>query len=296
MENDAFSKYHPAVNFAFFVIAIVFGVVFQHPAYLAAALIGAGMYYLLLNGRRGAKMLLLMLPLFVFITAVNPVFNTYGERILFRLFGRPYTLEALCYGAATAAMLIVMLLWFGCYNAVMTSDRFWGLFGGIAPSISLLLVMVLRMVPNLFRKAKQLSGARKSIGKSSAEGAGKKAKLQDGMLVLGALTSWAFEGGVVTSDSMRARGFGSGKRSSFNVYRFTMADTVCLILMIMLAALVTGFAIRGAAYVEYTPVMEVTPVSGENLIGLLAYCVFVLMPSALRIKEDIKWHSLRSGI
>ena len=296
MENDAFSKYHPAVNFAFFVIAIVFGVVFQHPAYLAAALIGAGMYYLLLNGRRGAKMLLLMLPLFVFITAVNPVFNTYGERILFWLFGRPYTLEALCYGAATAAMLIVMLLWFGCYNAVMTSDRFWGLFGGIAPSISLLLVMVLRMVPNLFRKARQLAGARKSIGKSSAEGAGKKAKLQDGMLVLGALTSWAFEGGVVTSDSMRARGFGSGKRSSFNIYRFTMADTICLVLMAALAALVIVFAVKGAVHAEYTPALDIAPITGRNMAGFIAYCAFVLMPAVLRVREDIKWHSLRSGI
>lgn len=296
MTNDAFSKFHPAVNFAFFIGAIAFGVVFQHPAYLVAALIGAGAYYLLLNGRKGLKMLFLMLPLFVFITVINPVFNTYGERVLFKLFGRTYTFEALCYGASAAAMLLVMLLWFGCYNAVMTSDKFWGLFGGVAPSISLLLVMVLRMVPNLFRKAKQLAGARKSVGKGSAEGAGKKARLEDGLLVLGALTSWAFEGGVVTSDSMRARGFGSGKRSSFNIYRFTMADTVCLILMIVLAALVTVFAVRGAAHVEYTPVMDITPVSGEYIIGLLAYCAYVFLPAVLRIREDLKWHSLRSGI
>ena len=296
MNNDAFSKFHPAVNFAFFVIAIVFGVVFQHPAYLAAALVGAGTYYLLLNGRKGARMLLVMLPLFLFITLINPVFNTYGERVLFKLFGRPYTFEALCYGASAACMLVVMLLWFGCYNAVMTSDKFWGLFGGVAPSISLLLVMVLRMVPNLFRKARQLAGARRSIGKGSAEGAGKKAKLQDGMLVLGALTSWAFEGGVVTSDSMRARGFGGGRRSSFNIYRFSLADTVCLALMIALAAVVVISAVGGSAHAEYTPVFEIAPLSGKYITGFLAYCVFVFMPAVLRIREDIKWHSLRSGI
>ena len=296
MTTDAFSKFHPAVNFAFFIAAIVFGVVFQHPAYHAAALIGAGTYYLLLNGRKGLKMLLWILPLFVFIAVINPVFNTYGEHVLFKLFGRPYTLEALCYGVSAAAMLVTMLLWFGCYNAVMTSDKFWGLFGGVAPSISLLLVMVLRMVPNLFRKAKQLAGARKSVGKGSAEGAGKRAKLEDGLLVLGALTSWAFEGGVVTSDSMRARGFGSGKRSSFNVYRFTAADTVCLVILGVLAAVVIFFAAKGAASAEYTPVLNVAPVKGSNLIGLLAYCAFVFMPAALRIREDMKWHSLRSGI
>ena len=296
MTTDAFSKFHPAVNFAFFIVAIVFGVLFQHPAYLAAALIGAGTYYLLLNGRKGLKMLLLILPLFVFITIINPVFNTYGERVLFKLFGRPYTFEALCYGASAAAMFAAMLLWFGCYNAVMTSDKFWGLFGGVAPSISLLLVMVLRMVPNLFRKAKQLAGARKSVGNGSAEGAGNKAQLEDGLMVLGALTSWAFEGGVVTSDSMRARGFGSGKRSSFNVYRFGTADVACLAVMAVLAAVVTVFAAKGSVSAEYTPVLNVAPVDGSSIVGLLAYVVFVMIPAALRIKEDIKWHSLRSGI
>ena len=296
MTNDAFSKFHPAVNFAFFIAAIVLGVVFQHPAYLAASLVGAGAYYMLLNGRKGLKMLALILPLYVFITAINPVFNTYGEHVLFRLFGRPYTLEALCYGASAAAMLAGMLMWFGCYNAVMTSDKFWGLFGGVAPSISLLLVMVLRMVPNLFRKAKQLAGARKSIGKGSAEGAGKKAKLEDGLLVLGALTSWAFEGGVVTSDSMRARGFGTGKRSSFNVYSFGAADVVCLVVMTLLAAAVIIAAAGGGAHAEYTPVLDIASISGKNAAGFIAYCAFVLLPAALRIREDIKWHSLRSGI
>ena len=296
MNNDAFSQFHPGVNFAYFIAAIIFGVVFQHPAYLAAAFVGAGSYYLFLNGRKGRGIVLGMIPLFIFIAAVNPLFNTYGERILFRVFGRPYTFEALCYGGAAAGMLIVMLLWFGCYNAVMTSDKFWGLFGGVAPSLSLLLVMVLRMVPNLFRKAKQLAGARKSIGKGSAEGAGKKARLKDGLLVLGALTSWAFEGGIVTSDSMKARGFGSGKRSSFNIYRFSAADAFCIAVMAVLAVLVIVSAASGAARAEFTPMISISPVSGKNIIGLLAYCAYVMLPAALRIREDIKWHSLRSGI
>ena len=38
MERDAFSRYHPAVNFIWFAGAIGFGVVLQHPAYLLAAL------------------------------------------------------------------------------------------------------------------------------------------------------------------------------------------------------------------------------------------------------------------
>ena len=49
MTKDAFSKCHPAVNFLFFLGAIGFGVMIQHPAYLAAGVAGAAVYYLLLK-------------------------------------------------------------------------------------------------------------------------------------------------------------------------------------------------------------------------------------------------------
>ena len=46
-----FESCHPAVNFLFFVGAIGFSVLIQHPAYLIAGTIGAAVYYLLLSGR-----------------------------------------------------------------------------------------------------------------------------------------------------------------------------------------------------------------------------------------------------
>ena len=164
MTADAFSNCHPAVNFLFFVGAIGFGVLIQHPAYLIAGAIGAAVYYLLLSGKAGWKRIAMLLPMVLMLTAVNPLFNTYGERVLFHVFGRPYTVEALLYGAAIAGVFLVMMLWFGCYNAVMTSDKFTSLFGNLIPAISLLLVMVLRMIPSFIRKAGQIMGARKSVG------------------------------------------------------------------------------------------------------------------------------------
>ena len=57
MMQDAFSKRHPMVNFIFFVGAIGFGVLIQHPAYLTAGFLWSTSYYLLLKGRKGLKML-----------------------------------------------------------------------------------------------------------------------------------------------------------------------------------------------------------------------------------------------
>lgn len=296
MRNDPFSRCHPAVNFLYFVGAIGFGVVIQHPAYLLAGAVCAACYYLLLSGKKGWRMILGVLPMFIILTAINPLFNTQGQRILFRIFGRPYTLEALTYGAVIAAIFVVMMLWFGCYNAVMTSDKFTSLFGNLLPSISLLLVMAFRMVPNLIRKAQQLTGARKSIGKGAVDSAAYKEKLSDGMIVLGALTSWVLEGSVITGDSMRARGYGTAKRSSFMIYRMTVLDWLLLAVMLLLVAAVITVTAMGGATAAFTPEWYIAPISGINMVGIIAYCFYSLIPTVLHIKEAIQWHISRSRI
>ena len=104
--RDAFSKCHPAVNFLFFVGAIGMSVMIQHPAYLLAGLMTGAIYYLLLNGKRGLKTTLGLLPVFIILTVINPLLNTLGTTPLFYLGSRPYTLEALLYGAVTACMFV----------------------------------------------------------------------------------------------------------------------------------------------------------------------------------------------
>ena len=292
MKYDAFSKCHPAVNFLFFAGAIGLSVVIQHPAYLVAGTAAGAVYYFLLNGKKGIKTVPGLLFMFSILTAVNPLFNTLGATALFRLWGRPYTLEALLYGAVLGGMFVMMMLWFGCYNKVLTGDKFTALFGNLIPAISLLLVMVFRMVPNLIGKTGQITGARKSIGKGAGENATVKEKLRDGGTVLGALTSWALEGSVVTGDSMRARGYGTAKRSSFMIYRMTAADWVLVGIMLALLGLTVTAACLGQLGAVFLPTVRLTPVSW----GLATYTGYLLIPTVLHIKEAIQWHISRSGI
>ena len=290
--KDAFSKCHPAVNFLFFAGAIGCSVVIQHPAYLLAGACCGTIYYFLLNGRKGWKMILGLLLMFLILTAINPLFNTYGAHILFSVFGRPYTLEALLYGAAIASVFVVMMLWFGCYNAVMTSDKFTSLFGNLIPALSLLLVMVLRLIPNFIRKTKQIIGARKSIGKGAAEQSSTKEKLSDGMTVLSSLTDWALEGSVVTGDSMRARGYGTAKRSSFMIYRMKTGDWLLIVSIPILLALIITAACLGQMAAAFTPEIQISPVSW----GIIPYTVYLLIPIALHTKEAFSWHISRLKI
>ena len=289
MGRDAFSQYHPLTNFLFFVGAIGFCVVFQHPAYLAVGIGGAAVYYLLLHGRVGLHRLIGMLPVFLVVSGLNPLFNHYGSRALFTVFGKPYTLEALYYGMALGAMFVGMLLWFGCYSAVLTSDKFVCLFGSLIPSLSLLLVMILRMIPNLTRRAGEIAAARKCIGKGLGEGATNREKISGGLKQLSALTDWALEGSILTADSMRSRGYGSAKRTSFQIYHLCWRDWVLMALMGVLAALVIGL---GGTQASYTPKLWI-PQPGW---GLVCYGVYVLIPAAVHLQEELKWRIFVSRI
>lgn len=279
---DAFSQCHPLTNFVFFLGAIGFTVVFQHPMYLAASCVCGGVYLIVLSGRRGWAAVGGLIPVFCVLSALNPLFNTYGGHILFTVFGRPYTLEALYYGMAIAGIFVAMMLWFGCYSAVLTSDKFVCLFGSLIPALSLLLVMVLRMIPNLLRKARQISGARKSIGKGVGEADTLRQKLAAGMSSLSALTDWALEGSIITADSMRSRGYGTGKRTNFQIYSMTSRDYVLLGLILGLEIAVIAL---GGTDASFTPRLKI----GRAGWGLAVYGIFLLLPTLLHIKEVISW-------
>lgn len=286
MTQDAFSACHPAVNFLFFLGAIGFGATFQHPAYCAAGCICAGCYYLLLHGRRGIGMLGGLVGVFLLLSLANPLVNHSGKTVLFTYFGKKYTLEALYYGMALGAIMVVMLLWFGCYSAVLTSDKFTALFGNVIPALSLLLVMVLQMIPALTRKAHQILLARRAIGKGISQTGKLPDKIKDGATVLSALTDWALEGSLVTADSMRSRGYGTGKHTHFQLYRMTRRDWVLLALILGLEAAVI---MAGGTSASFTPRLKISPLSW----GFPLYCCLLLIPTILHLKETIVWRCSR---
>ncbi len=298
MQNrDTFSGYNPIINFVFFIGAVIFGMFFIHPGFLLCSFILAFAYYITVNGVKGFKLLSGMIVLFIVLSAISPLFNTYGDHVLFTYFGgRHYTLEALYYGMAISAMFVTVITWFASYNSVMTSDKFLYIFGRTAPSVSLVLSMIMRLIPGFKRKVDQIASARKCVGKAGEFGT-KKERIRNGMTIVSTLTTWALEGGIITADSMRSRGYGSGRRSSFAVYRFDSRDILLLIVMIILMTEITFCGIMGGAGVTYTPTLYITGADNiYTIAGMAGYFVFLAIPTTLNITEAITWHILKSRI
>jgi energy-coupling factor transport system permease protein len=294
--EDAFSSCHPLINFIFFIGAVLCGMFFTHPAFLAASAILSALYYLLLNGSRGASFILKMAAFVLLIAVLNGVFNARGSTVLFTwISGRHFTLEALLYGFAVGGMFFTVICWFACYNKIMTSDKFTYLFGKISPAVSLVFCMVLRFVPSFQKKAGTISDARRCIG-MSRKGGTKKEKLAEGMTVLSVMTSWALENSQETAESMQSRGYGSGKRTQFSIWRFRTRDRILLAIMAICLIGLFVCAYSGGMKMKWIPSVRFPEKRELTESGLVFYSVFLGIPPFIDMGEKVTWRFLRSKI
>ena len=288
MKQYAFARYHPAVNFMFFLSVFFFSVIIQHPAYLIANVLAAISYCFVLRKKIFVVRLVKISLLLIFITFINPLINTRGENVMFRIMGRPYTFEALLYGFVVGVIFVVVLMWLDCCNLVLTGDKFVYLFSGFMPTISLLIGMSFRMIQSFKNKAMQIIGARISIGKG-IKSSSKKERIKSAASVFGVLVSWVLEDSVITSDSMKARGYGEKKRSSFKVYHMTFSDWLLIIVMGILIGIVTVSIVMGKTRAEFVPKIELESLSLDNIFGYIAYCLLLVIPILIHMKEKISW-------
>jgi energy-coupling factor transport system permease protein len=289
--QDAFAALHPALNLLFFLAALVWAVLLRHPAYTAVSLLAAGAYYRLLIGRRAWRTFGGLAVLIAAVAGINPLFNPRGAHPLFTLLGRAYTAESLCYGAAAGGMFAAALLWFFCYEQVVTEDKLTAVLGKRLPALSLLLVMVLRLVPSVGRKAGQISAARRCVGLGG--GGSRKERIQTGMTTLSALSSAMLEGSVITADSMRARGYGTGATTSYQAKRWGKEDKAVLAAVLLLSALTAAAFGAGAMQAEFLPTLSFAPVAGAGILALSGYALLLLIPTILHLREELKWNSFK---
>ena len=294
--KDSFSSYHPLVNFLFFLEVLGFGMFLLHPVCLVISLLCAAGYDIYLNGRKAVGFCLKgILPMMVITALLNPMFSHEGVTILTYLpSGNPLTLESILYGLAAAGMLASVVLWFACFNAVITSDKFVYLFGRIIPALSLVLSMALRFVPRFQAQLKVVTRAQKCIGKDPSQGS-LLHRIRCAGSILSVMLTWALENGIDTADSMKSRGYGLPGRTAFSIYRFDKRDKQALLCLLALGLLVlAGAALDGLTWRYFPSVrLSTTPLS----FGVLAvYTALCALPLILNWKEDRKWTALRSKI
>ena len=295
--RDTFSSFHPIINFTYFALVLIFTMFFMHPVSLFISLATSLIYAVYLNGKKTVHFSLqVVLPMMLMTTIINPAFNHEGATILTYLpSGNPLTLESILYGLASAAMLAAVIIWFSCYNAIMTSDKFVYLFGRIIPALSLVLSMTLRFVPKFKAQLHVVSEAQCCVGRDVSNGSLLQ-RTKKAITILSIMVTWSLENAIETADSMKSRGYGLPGRTAFSIYRFDARDKAALCWLIFCGFYVFAGRMAGGLDWQYYPIVKGTLTGAFPISFQLVYLAFCLTPVILNRMEDRKWKYLQSKI
>lgn len=286
-----FAALHPGVSMCYFVLALGLTLACGNPVTVLLSLTGAAWFSIRLHGLRAfGNTLRFVGPMFLLIALANPLFNHRGVTLLFMLFDQWITLEAVFYGLVSGCMLCAVVLWFGCYQTVMTSDKFLYLFGQIAPAASLLITMTLRFIPQLQRNRREIREARLML-----DGGQERLfqKLGGAMRDLSVLLTMGMESAVGAADSMKARGYGLRRRTTFHLFRFDGRDARTLGAILAAGGVCLTARLYGHGTMEFYPAMTPVVLAPSSYTMFVCYGILMFLPGLLEAKEAAMWRCYR---
>ncbi len=259
----------------------------MNPASLAISLGAALAYGIYLNGGRTVRLSLIgLLPMVLAAALLNPAFNHEGATVLAYLpSGNPLTLESVAYGFAAAVMLAAVILWFSCYTAVMTSDKFVYLFGRVIPALSLVLSMTLRFVPRFRAQLHVVTETQRCVGRGVSDGLMLR-RVKNAVAILSIMLTWALENAIETADSMKSRGYGLPGRTAFSIYRFDSRDKAALCWLIFCGFYIAAGWLAGGLYFRYFPTIKGVGAGAFPISFQAVYLALCLTPVVLNLHED----------
>lgn len=295
--SSEFTHYHPLVSFIYFLAVIGFTMASMNPTLLLISVLSAFIYSVMLRGSKEIKRnLLYMLPIAFFLTILNPVFNHQGVTIIaYFPNGEPLTLEAIIYGFISAFMVSAVICWFSSYNFVMTSDKFMYLFGRFMPSVSLIFSMTLRFVPQFTRQLKSVSEIQKTIGCDTSSGSISQ-RIKNGVSVISTVVGWSLENAIDTADSMKSRGYGLFRRTSFSIFTFSTRDAVALFSILFLSVYILVALVSGKTDFQYFPSISGHFATPYTTSVYVAFTLLYVMPIIIELWEATRWKFLRRKI
>lgn len=294
--STGFRSLHPLPCFLYYAGVMLLSMLLLHPIYLTASVVLMILLHISYEGdqSRGAlRMLLSFLLIGLFLFLLNPLFSHRGEHILFYFMDQPVTLEAIEYGLTLSLSTLSLLFAFMSYRQVITSDKFLYLFSSIWPKGTLVMMMAMRFVPLLQWRLRIITQMQRTKGISIMNGPLKK-RIGDGMKLLQVLLTWSLEEALQTADSMKARGFGRGPRSTYTAYRMRSRDWTAVVVMVIACLIcIAGRIVYGYGQLTIYPRLETIWLSGAEWFEFAIFVLFVGTPLLMDGKEWARWHFLK---
>lgn len=290
----ALDRYNPFTVTVYFLAVAGVAMFCANPLLLCMALGGALSLCLLRRDVKRARTHLLFWLLFLLTALLNPLFSHNGATVLLVIGDRPLSLEALIWGLTQAGAILSALYLFATFCAIMQSDKLLYLFGKLSPRLSLILSMGLRYVSLLSLQWQKIKQTQTALGLYKEDNVFDR--VRGSLRIFWVLLGWALENGIVSANSMTARGYGTGKRTHYSIFAFSRRDALYLSLTL---ALLTGTLvplIAGALDFTFYPTMHLQYAGTLSWLGYCSYGALVALPIITETEDAVKWKYLRSRI
>ncbi len=290
----SFSEYNPIVIAVWFLSVTGIAMFCNYPLLMVISLVGAVAFFVMRNGLSHWKTHIFFWVLFLILALANPLVSHNGKTVLFVMNHNPVTLEATLYGLNSAAMIIGVLYWLRSFTQIMTSEKLLYITGALSPKLSLVLSMALRFVPLFGRQSAKINAAQTAMGLYKDDNIIDDIKGKS--RVFSVMVTWALENGIITADSMEARGFGTGRRTQMRRFRFTAADIAFLLTELGLLGITCAAVGAKSLSFEFYPSIAAKTPDILGVLGLISYGLMILMPMILELVVSLKWKYLRSAV
>jgi len=294
-ENSTFKGLHPITNLVFYGFVMVMAMFSNGPAFIGLALFMSFFYSVLLSGLKQLKTnFMFMVPIVIFMTIFNTLFNHNGATVLMYINDQRITLESVYYSIAAALLLTAVIVWFSSFNVIMSSDKLIYIFGKAAPVLGLTLSMIFRFIPLLKQRYREIHMGQKAMGRPEE----KKfiPRIRQGAKEVSILISWSLEAAIETSDSMEARGYGLPHRTAFHLFKMSPTDWKVLILELIFGGISIFGLILKKTSIFYYPRMVDTTWDVMTIITFVSYTLLMVLPVIIDIKGELKWQQLKQEI
>ncbi len=284
----AFKRLHPITTIIFFFSILFLTMLTSNPLLLAISFVCSFFTNLLFQKKKsfwlGFFILLFMLAI---ITITNPLFNQSGETILFYVGRFPFTKESLFNGLTIGIMIAAIIYWFMAFNEIMTTEKMYYLFGKTAPTITLVLTMGFRFIPNMIMQAKKVEEAQLGLGiymKSTFI-----TKVRFRLRMVSSLITWSLEHAIDTADAMQSRGYGLKNKTNFSVFKFRIDDCIYLMLILLFFFLIATGEFLNIYSFKFYPNLGVITFGTYEVIGYFSILFLGIIPLIIEGMEAIKW-------
>ena len=283
-----FDTVHPAAAAFCFLSVLLVSAFSPSPALQLSALLGGIAFCAVLNrGRRTCRDTVFDILLFLLVAVTNPLFVHSGATPLFFLNGNAVTAEAVLCGIGLAVTLLSAVVWFRCFNIIMTSDKLLFLFGRLSPKIALLLSSALRFVPLFGEQARKIRAAQRTMGLYASDSL--TDRLCSALRVYSALITWALENAVDTGSSMKGR-------TSFSLFRFGKRDLALTLAVAAADAAVIAASAFGRLDFSYYPRIAAGETDIFTAAAIAAFALLSFLPFISEVKEEVRWRYCISKI